>query len=343
MSDEFAAAPPPSVLSPLSSQEFSRFLPSLDKEDPVFGDGSAFCLDDTKAGAFPSWSSPLLLGQDTLGTDTPDLTLPKLDRLDFTASKDSQEGNATPLTTSMNAQPNQPGQANANVSGDVSGDLRPPALRRYVSIPKIQLNFADAADAGLSRQKSTELDNPSFGGYGNNVSMDVGLGMDPMILADMDMRDGLNGRSSFTPRYMSNSDNTESESESESESEDSSSDDAPILERRAQQRLRQRQERLQQQRESKQPKREQKGFACVSCRISKTKCEGGFPCGRCTRLGRECKKDDRHQQALRAKLKASNSIKVDPGPRCYRNRWCVRNYRHPGHCKHAGHTRKKRA
>ncbi|GAB5368527.1 hypothetical protein AAMO2058_001326800 [Amorphochlora amoebiformis] len=158
------------------------------------------------------------------------------------------------------------------------------------------------------------------------------------------------------------------------------------------------------------------GFACNSCRISKTKCEGGFPCMRCERLGRKCTRDEGNKrrrvesntvnnvepkkiemrkietrtrkkaetrkkvEARKTRKKSETSVMVDNSPprkesylqlakllvdsqkaqklsivgipdedaqpkplsQCYRNAWCVRPFRHPGHCKHANSKRRRR-
>jgi len=112
-------------------------------------------------------------------------------------------------------------------------------------------------------------------------------------------------------------------------------------------------------------KSEGKGFACSSCRISKTKCEGGFPCYRCERLDRECKREERpvkrmrkedpHDESCRSfAKKILDSYLTSPedfasverdgkAEHCYRNKWCIRPYRHPGHCKHSNLRKKSRS
>lgn len=85
--------------------------------------------------------------------------------------------------------------------------------------------------------------------------------------------------------------------------------------------------------------------ACISCHTSKTKCRGGFPCKRCIRLNKahtcqpyiaseEIKaKRKRKREQNRGKTALSDAVNPFPNLPCNKNpEWCVRKYRHTGHC-----------
>mmetsp|Transcript_18575 Transcript_18575/g.27807 ORF Transcript_18575/g.27807 Transcript_18575/m.27807 type:complete len:389 (-) Transcript_18575:204-1370(-) len=101
--------------------------------------------------------------------------------------------------------------------------------------------------------------------------------------------------------------------------------------------------------------------ACYTCRKAKTKCDNHYPCKRCVKLGhphlcavlrpddvstfaltvvKEHGKFEKYTEEEFIKLLEANGInfKRREGPgkitkACYRQDWCVRPYRHPGHCK----------
>lgn len=277
------------LLSPVGFSPSTLFpvLPSFDSNSSESWIGSKSVDDarvkDDKAdveSVFPKWMTSLSISPRTIEKGIGDTT---------------STGSSTHTTSAGSSTP------------PTETSLQPPALRRYVSIPKIQLQFDD--------EKNLQEYRP----------------MTPLFSPDAEISESL---------YDS--------------THDSTLDGA--LKRRS----------------------EFKGFACASCRTSKTKCEGGFPCMRCSRLGRECKREDKERPLKRQRkdLKAGASdasckmfakhivdfyrtrqifaqeFKLDnclpkteeekkKETQCYRNRWCIRQYRHPGHCKHAGHNKKR--
>mmetsp|Transcript_25400 Transcript_25400/g.35444 ORF Transcript_25400/g.35444 Transcript_25400/m.35444 type:complete len:165 (-) Transcript_25400:164-658(-) len=94
-------------------------------------------------------------------------------------------------------------------------------------------------------------------------------------------------------------------------------------------------------------------IACMNCRGSKVKCTGGKPCARCKKMKIECvipeqrskrragggapsrrhflepiiDEHGKRRKALADKFNRNN------GQKCYRNEWCTRPNKHPGHCK----------
>mmetsp|Transcript_21909 Transcript_21909/g.38867 ORF Transcript_21909/g.38867 Transcript_21909/m.38867 type:complete len:422 (+) Transcript_21909:41-1306(+) len=210
----------------------------------------------------------------------------------------------------------------------LSSGLEPPALRRYVSVPKIQLNFDDKGELSTD---DVDMDYRAA----MNFEIDAALGINPSP-ATAERSNALGKSGGVRP--------------------------------------------------------EPKSFACSSCKLSKTKCEG-FPCMRCERLGRQCKRDDKgvkrkhgaigaasqescrmfaeqivdfyRKKTLKSELQIDvnatkkekkkrrllvkhhahqSSSSSSPAPtQCYRNEWCVRPYRHPGHCKDKNYKRKSRS
>jgi len=93
--------------------------------------------------------------------------------------------------------------------------------------------------------------------------------------------------------------------------------------------------------------------ACVSCRASKVRCDGGRPCKRCNKMGRECVNPEPRKRRRGAGEQVNRTSRPQPlfdehgvkrkaladkfnrhrAQRCYRNAWCTRPYKHPGHCK----------
>eukprot|EP00471_Norrisiella_sphaerica_P003115 CAMPEP_0184486764 /NCGR_PEP_ID=MMETSP0113_2-20130426/8561_1 /TAXON_ID=91329 /ORGANISM="Norrisiella sphaerica, Strain BC52" /LENGTH=463 /DNA_ID=CAMNT_0026868795 /DNA_START=22 /DNA_END=1413 /DNA_ORIENTATION=+ len=250
----------------------------------------------------------------------------------------------------------------------------PPKLRRYVSIPKIHLQFDDndknkqerSLNEDELRAMNEDVDNAIFGGIGPNLEK-------------------LQNQNKRQRQFEE-----EDEQEEAEEAEEIKSPPADAF-----------------QTGEKRPRPQPKMFACGSCRVSKTKCEGGFPCVRCERLGKECKKEEKpsnkrqkvsedvptkarmatpaptngtsasykafakqifdlYSQTAPAIALATPALPIasipqvtqgksvknlsakkpdtdEPTPtHCYRNSWCIRPYRHPGHCKHADHKEHKK-
>mmetsp|Transcript_17450 Transcript_17450/g.27885 ORF Transcript_17450/g.27885 Transcript_17450/m.27885 type:complete len:445 (+) Transcript_17450:149-1483(+) len=275
----------------------------------------------------------------------------------------------------------KPANKGAGIRSSIALDktgIEPPTPRRYVSVPKIHLQF-DLKRADKLRAMNESVDDAIMAG--NQIPL---------------------------PRMIKESSPSSSSSLSSLSANIENVYDSPVKVHDDSMKI------------GSKRFRKSKGWngkiACDNCRLSKTKCEGGYPCSRCEYHGKTCtrsegeviksqdlgdswemkqpvtntdpaqsyhafakqiydlyntkmqkgKVENHHRSrtnitrpnlkghvndAQVAKDKAEFSSNVpnlqrNTSPQdkthCYRNHWCIRPYRHPGHCKHAGKKRSRK-
>lgn len=306
-----------------------------------------------EGSSFPSWPKDSVMGDVGVVSPThPTHTLWDSGKENDPATVGKDFG-SPPLTVgSKLVGPDGPATPPSGLGGgSLDALLAPQKLRRYVSVPKIHLNFSDPLDVHADK----ELRAPE------------GLGS-PLV--DFVPRDTVQAGFDLVgpPPTLHFDSDTSGNDLMDDSLETFSAASLPQVTPKSRSRG------------EKRPASEHKvgGFACTSCRTSKTKCEGGLPCRRCLRLGRECRREERpvkrSKAAARRELETllrnaggsgasdalARSIVLGGGfdmkdclsmgrgggeqrakTQCYRNEWCVRHYRHPGHCKPPGHTRRR--